>query len=388
MKKILFVAIATILLATGCQKTEIFNRTGDAMTFSSEMGKLTKAADSEGMANLQAYGFKVWAYRNFTDEYFSCNAEGHGQCKGLNHIYDGMDAINVTYSNSKWGTEKDYYWPGTDKQLKFYAVSSAADFELTATNVVIAQDGTATGTITVKDFQVTNNADNDLMIADPITQAQLDPTNGNAVKPQFRHTLSKVQFNFRTESETLEEHPVYIQSITTSALKFKGTITYPMAANATTGPWTLTEDTKAFTDNNTTAITLPTTGGDTPVEITVDGEGDVKDRTGLTLTTSFQTLDTWLLLPQDLSNATFTITYIIKNRQFTRTLSLATTGLTSWNTNQFIKYNVVVAPNLVTFEPSVEDWVETNVSVNDNGSTVVTPTTYDVTATEGGQTVK
>ena len=50
MKKILFLAASAILLAAGCQKTEVLNQAiGDPMTFSTGMGKLTKA-DSNPVA--------------------------------------------------------------------------------------------------------------------------------------------------------------------------------------------------------------------------------------------------------------------------------------------------------------------------------------------------
>lgn len=389
MKHLVFtVACAVALLATSCQKTEIINQTGTSIGFATQTGKLTKAEDVVGVATLKTYGFRVWAYRNFTDEYYA-GPNSATNPTGLNEIYDAMEALPITWStaSSKWTTTKDYYWPGADKQLKFYAVAcdqnAETGFALTSGeggSVAITNDGNNTGTTTVKGFVVNALADNDLMIADPIVQAQQDATNGNTVKPVFRHTLTKVQFNFKTDASTMEAHPVYIQSIETSALKTTGSITLP-AANAETSPWTLSDATHQYKDNNATAITLPKavdpdTNLETENEITIDGEdiptGGTADRTGLTLTDQYQTLDTWLLLPQDISEATatVTVTYIIKNRQFTKTFPLYATNLTKWDVNQFVKYNVTIAPNLISFDPTVEEWTETNVTVNDNGLTV------------------
>lgn len=373
-------AIAVVLLAAGCQKTEIMNQSGSAIGFETLTGKLTKAADAAGLETLKNYGFKVWVYRNFEDEYFA------GADKGLNAIYDGMEALPITWNStsSKWTTAKDYYWPGTDKQLKFYAVSydeTVFDDE-TAPTVVITNKGNETGTTSVNGFVVAPEADNDLMIADPITQAQQDAVNGNTVKPVFRHTLTKVQFNFKTDASTMEAHPVYIQSIQTSDLKTTGSITLP-AVDATTSPWSLDAAVHQFVDNNPTAIVLPKKVVEDVVtedEITIDGEdASSKDRLGLTLTDEYQTLDTWLLLPQEIGasqgvdGATVTVTYIIKNRQFTKTFPLYAANLTKWDVNQFVKYNVTIAPNLISFEPTVEDWTETNVTVNDSGVSVDTP---------------
>ena len=382
------VALAVVLFAAGCQKTEIMNQTGTSIGFATQTGKLTKAEDVAGVATLKTYGFRVWVYRNFEDAYYAGPNSTTNET-GLNEIYDGMSALPVTWNttSSKWSTSKDYYWPGADKKLKFYAVScNETDFPGLATAVAITNNGTTTGTTTVNNFVVLPTADNDLMIAAPITQAQGegDGENKNAVKPVFGHTLTKVQFDFKTDAQTMTEHPVYIQSIETSALKTTGSISLPFTATAgVTSPWTLETATHQYADNNATAITLPKvkvvdpeTGTETgeETEITIDGEvipaDGTADRTGLTLTGTYQTLDTWLLLPQDISEATVTVTYIIKNRQFTKTFPLYATNLTKWDVNQFVKYNVTIAPNLISFDPTVEEWTETNVVVNDNGLTV------------------
>ena len=369
------------------------NQSGTSIGFESAAGKLTKAEDAAGLVTLKEYGFKVWVYRNFEDEYYA-GEDKTTYPKGLNAIYDGMEGLEVewnTYKANGWGTQKDYYWPGANKSLKFYAVAcKQTDFPLTTgvdASVEITNNGTATGTTTVKNFVVKEDANNDLMIAAPITQAQGEgeAPNTNAVKPVFGHTLTKVQFNFKTDANTMEAHPVYIQSIKTSALKTTGTITLPV--DAATNPWTLGTATHQFVDDNKTAIVLPKEEG-TETEIVIDGEDAAnKDRLGLTLTADYQILDTWLLLPQEIGasqgveGATVTVTYIIKNRQFTKTFPLYADNLTKWDVNQFVKYNVTIAPNLISFEPSVEDWNETDVIVGDNGSEV-----YDSVRATSNQT--
>ena len=132
-----------------------------------------------------------------------------------------------------------------------------------------------------------------------------------------------------------------------------------------TNPWTAAKDaTHVYEDDNEETIAI--TG-------TVDGEaeGSTPDRKGLTLTEEYNDLDTWLLLPQDISTSTVTITYIIKDRLFTKTFALYADDLLKWDANQFVKYNVTIAPNLISFNPSVETWDETNATMNDGGTTVV-----------------
>jgi hypothetical protein len=77
------------------------------------------------------------------------------------------------------------------------------------------------------------------------------------------------------------------------------------------------------------------------------------------------------MIPQSLSNATVTITYILKDRQFSQEFPLDITDvLTEWEPNQFVNYNVTIAPNLIDFDATVSGWNETDVVVGDSGSEV------------------
>ena len=103
MKKILFVAAFATLLAAGCQKTEIINQVpGEALTFSTHMGKLTKASDAQstGEVNLYEQDFKVWAFKAYAD---AVNGDELGQ------VYDNMTAIDVT-STDGVGFLRCFYW--------------------------------------------------------------------------------------------------------------------------------------------------------------------------------------------------------------------------------------------------------------------------------------
>jgi hypothetical protein len=44
--------------------------------------------------------------------------------------------------------------------------------------------------------------------------------------------------------------------------------------------------------------------------------------------------------------------------------------LTEWEPNQFVSYNVTIAPNLIDFDATVSGWNETDVVVGDSGSEV------------------
>ena len=250
MKKIFSIALAATLLAAGCQKTEVIgldeSKTGPAMTFSTEMKKITKAdATATGLANLKEQGFNVWAYADY-------NIEKATNVNKTTGIFDGMEnwyVSSTTANNStSWSARKEFYWPGKGKKLHFFAVSGtskgtgttdnpspvAYDVDIypnfvdnKTTNVTIPEGSDITPpAMTITGFTVTS-ADDDLMVADFITQDQeskkaTDATAGK-VALNFRHTLSKVQFVFATPE--IDDGPkVYVQQLTVTKLKDKGNL--------------------------------------------------------------------------------------------------------------------------------------------------------------------
>lgn len=410
MKKILFVAISATLLAAGCQKTEILNSVGGpTLGFSTGMSKLTKAADADksGIENLQQQSFRVWAYSVADDP--NTTADDKDQ------IYDHIENLAVTYSGNEWGTDKEYFWPGVGKELSFFAVSADATTDYlgesgtTSSNVTVTP-GTAP-TIQIKDFVVKPTANEDLMVADFVTQHQSD----KVVDLNFRHTLSKVEFIFLT-TDAAKEHNVFVQSLKVEDLATKGTLT--ISPETATTKADATEDGGTGADGNDPTTepevqpedpSTPTYAGTvtrvafswaveyenaTPAEETQEGEeqtpsttpstlvdftddwetpfadtDDIKfpasiddvastdeDKKAMHLTTTPQRFTTWLMMPQDISTKKVSITYVINSRRFTSVFNLYTASLKSWACNQHIKYKITLAPNLISFNPSVEDW--------------------------------
>ena len=374
MKKILFVALAATLLAAGCQKTEIINPVGNAIGFSTGLNKLTKAsdADSTGTVNLQEQNFRVWAYGAYEDPNTTTEEQ--------NAIYDGIEnlAVNYAAATTSWGTAQEYYWPGVEKELKFFAVSADAAFlgtsGATSTSVAVTPGETlAAATMTITDFVVENDVTKggpnaDLMVADFVQQHQGD----KVVDLTFHHALSKVEFVFKTLAATgTETAPqVYVQSLSVANLANKGTLTVaaPAAATAdeTTGEgtdegttqsyqatvqpvaleWGTPTGTVAFTDDWNKEVTLPE-----GVDATA-----ATDNKAMLLTVEPQTFTTWLMLPQSIDGKKVSITYIINKRQFTSIFALDKDNLKVWDDNQHIKYTVTLAPNVISFNPSVQDW--------------------------------
>ena len=408
MKKIFSIALAATLLAAGCQKTEVIgtSTTGSKMTFSTEMKKITKAgelptgpkANAIGDTNLHEQGFQVWAYADFDIS----NVENVDKTPSSNTylIYDGMAGMQLKYNKEtqRWNTpdNKEYYWPGTDKELKFFAVSSNQVMTTTGTDAKLAIDhGIGNNTdgpkITITDFQLGNNkADEDLMVADFRKQHQ--GQNERVVKLNFHHTLSKVEFKFRTSKINDVLPNVFVQNILVEDLYNKGTLevtpkeddeengnvsTYATDANdnATVTPvdldWTKLAGEADFSytwHSETTDENFPSAE-----EIEYAETGTQYSKNALKLTESAEEFVTWLMIPNIsettpnyLADKYVTITYVINKRQFKAKFSLAgqktvngentTYQLPNWDINQYITYTITLAPNLITFNASSTDW--------------------------------
>ena len=390
MKKILFVAASAILLAAGCQKTEVLNQAvGDPMTFSTGMAKLTKSATADGYQNLDTQDFQVWAYTAYNDDL-------NGVQPG--HIYEDINGISVDYDNQAKSctTDEDYYWPGSGLKLDFFAISSANPLT-TASSAVPADetgDGTDDGTTgsdntgnenPTTDFTVSfenpgqaigqrkmkltgysvtaattdAGADDDLMVADFVRQDQAMGTPAKSVSLNFHHALSKVRFKFITTKDNTTKEIVTVKSLKVEGLKIKGDLT-------------VTE--KGTTPDNTT--------GKNTVELTWDNKsGNAtfgKTFTNFTLDTDTEWEKTktyhatWLVLPQTIDNVNVEIEYSIKNTEtskivedkrlfpLTRKASGegedAVSAFNEWGINKITTYTINISPNKISFNPSVEDW--------------------------------
>ena len=419
MKKIFFVALGATLLAAGCQKTEIINPVGNPIGFTTDLGKITKTAapdaDNDGYVNLDAQNFKVWSYYAYSE--------------ALNDIafgtnYDGMKALDVAYVYNPdaetdalkhvCSTTKEYYWPGTGKDLDFFAVSTEKAWATTPTLEEKAPEAgvyvaftNLTGangaevnpearTMTVNNYVVDNgNPNDDLMVADFVRQNQGE--NGKAVALNFHHTLSKVEFLFTTSVG--DDMRVLVQSVEVEGLNNAGTLNvtsaYPNGerpAKPETGEyedaviypvtvtWPTTTGSVKFTDDYPTDYTawafgdgedaskIELVGGKKvdPTATTGDYFDENFDKKAMALDATAKRFCTWLMIPQSVEGKTVTVTYIINNRQFKSVFALDK-GLADkkWDVNQYIKYTVTLTPNMISFTPSVDEWKPaTNVEHN------------------------
>lgn len=408
MKKILFAAFAATLLAAGCQKTEIIGldsdqANGPAMSFSTEMKKITKADDLEALAtnsgfkNLVAQGFNVWAYADFDIKNSTNVDKTTGIFDGMTNWYVEGTPSNDNVTAATWSARKQFYWPGKEKKLQFFAVSADSKQTVSAptdntkpvsytvnikpkftANSLITSDATAP-IMTITGFSVDENANEDLMVADFLTQDQESKdANGTAGKValNFRHTLSKVEFVFKTTSDPTAP-AVYIQSLNVTKLNNTGTLEVKPASQPTT-PTTNIPVTTVVTPkwiNQDGEITFGKEAtGDIPLEqgktldylMNEDGKTYVYQHSNGDLLSSAPTeaYATWLMMPQTLTPASqIEVIYVIKDRQFKSIFPLIANdvktkqSIDKWEENKYTKYTITLSPNLISFDADVsDDW--------------------------------
>lgn len=376
-------ALGATLLAAGCQKTEIINQVpGESMSFTPAMSKLTKAVgtadadQTDGIVNLRAQDFKVWAYKAYAD---AVNGDVAGK------VYDEMEALDVTYGESgSWTTTKDYYWPGTDKALDFFAVSTGHTWAAPAVtdeggnvttpavdgvSVAITGQGETVGDrkLVVSGYGVdASNPNDDLMVAEFVRQDQ--SMNEKKVSVHFKHALAKVQFRFTTNAGTDE---IEVKSLVVEGLN-------------TTGTLTVTENGEVASNNGRVPVAMAWTDHGTPADFTDDKDENLKLEAPTTVTEGETTtvvnndkeFATWLVLPQTIAEKTVTIAYDITSttgtRSFEQTFALTRPAETDaegnvvagkeafaeWKINQVVIYTINLSPNKITFDPSVEPWDE------------------------------
>lgn len=382
MKKIFIMAVSAVLLAAGCQKTEIQNEARTPIGFSSQIGKLTKAlatsnpnAENAGQYdNLFEQNFKVWGY--FATEDDINYAKNELYLEGVKVYGDktvGVGDDNKPVDVFTWHTSDTYYWPGKDKELDLYAISSWENADngyvltLSEDKVSINQ---STGVVTIKNFEVKPSADNDLMVAAMIRQDQDDD---KYVRPEFKHMLTKVVLKFKKSGD----YPIHVISAKTSPVYSTATLT---VNNVLPNPLPTSGSIKCAIDPEWSTFTesSPTreyvAEYNNKEEVTaIDPNGQTQKYNAVELTKDSDnnpvaiTFGSWLLLPQpSLAEYYFEIEYIVNGQYMSQTLKLdSNVTVTAWGMNQSTIYNVTISPDFIEFDPEVTDWSVANTQ-NDN----------------------
>lgn len=310
MKKILL-AVTAALAITGCSQNEEFEAPAQKAEINFNTA-VTRAVEMNTDA-LKLAGFQVYAYNTGTT----------------------VMSDQVTLSSSPWidglASYLDqwsvaggpYYWPLTDK-LQFFAYSPAEGVTYSAPS------GTDKGYPKFSYAVQAKAADQkDLVIASVENAAKAENGATPAVSLTFKHALTQINIQvIQGDADyTYEIEP----DVTISGIKGDGTFTY---TGANTGDWTV----------GTTDATYTYTLG-----AITDG------------TSAVTTGNALMLIPQELSKATITITYKTKKGESyvfkgNKEIPLAETTAWAFGTKILYKLTLPVGGEKVKVEAKADEW--------------------------------
>lgn len=249
-------AFAVMASLSGCSDTELASidtaqeKTPIGFhTVGSQMGSRADIINSE---NLTSTDFKVYAF------------DGDGEAfMGMNDTGLARNGVEINHKTGEWdyanGTDRKY-WPGTVKPLNFYAVNPATFDTDLAQNYgwQINKDHQEIHYTCINEYGLTSGTKNiDVMYA--TAKNQTKDSNAGKVKLTFKHILSQIAFKAKTQDVNTK---VEIESIVIHNVISGGTFVIPTEGSTGTG-WSPKENLKQnFTIgmNSTTAITVDNIG--------------------------------------------------------------------------------------------------------------------------------
>ena len=386
MKKNLFMTAAAIAaLLTGCSTDEeianIETSAKNAIGFYIVSNKAETKATPIRPGNLITTDFDVFAFNSTTGDLFM----------GTHQTDFGHDGVDIVYKDSKWDYKNPAdlaYWPSDESKLSFYAISPATvenEFDKINFSWYIhgpqATEGNKIHCSLVNEYGGADGAKNyDLMYA---TAFNYDKSTYNTkVKLSFKHTLSQVIFKGKTSNKFLKAD---IKSIRIKNTKTSGTFTIP--TDLLNGNNNYAQDPKAsdWAPNN-----LP----ENPLDAKLTAANVVVNSTdAIDLSKKEEPI---LVIPQVLTPWSTTVSTEEANNQHQSYLEIAMkltqngqyvigtessyqtvyvpfhnindNGTKGWEPGKCYIYtltfgggydkdgNLILAP--ITFEPTVEDWVD------------------------------
>lgn len=250
-------AFAVMASLSGCSDTELASidtaqeKTPIGFhTVGSQMGSRATIIDSS--EDLKSTDFNVYAF----------DSDGKA-FMGENDTKLGYGGINISYQDGKWDytTSSDQkYWPGTVKKLNFYAVTPATKFDTDLMPFYgwqINKDKLEIHYTCINEYGLTTGTQNiDVMYA--TAKNQTKDNNAGKVSLDFKHILSQIAFKAKTLDENTK---VIIESIVIHNVDEAGTFVMPTEGSTGTG-WTLKDSKKNFVIGMNSPTTVGNTGTD------------------------------------------------------------------------------------------------------------------------------
>ena len=328
MKTLKYFTILAVLGLTACTQNEIDTPELNEVGFNAVVRKNTKAIITGGTftENLK---FKVWGY--YTQEGDFSDVE-------VTAAPNFMKGVEISYieNETKWrNATNHYYWPNQGK-VGFYAFYPETTIPAFAWN---------TGA-TIADYVISpDTQETDLMYAYNVGPVQ------DALPMVFNHALSQIEFRYQT-NDTYADATVKINSITFKNVDLKADFNHNSLATPTAG-WS----------NNTDQTSNYSYYAQTSEAAVETVQGPQAATYGAPL----------LFIPQTAATADVVFTVSMLNTDdikytFNIALNPATANnasATEWLMGKKYIYTLNFKLDEINFAPSINDWVEVQVSTVD-----------------------
>lgn len=310
-KSFLFLAVAASFAA--CTSNDQINDDlqGDEIRFDQVLNKTTKAEIVDEAALASAGGFAVFGYKS-TD--------------ANNAVFDAVNVYreSVEGANSVWKYDVTRYWD-KNATYRFYAVApfdpESGSYSIDKTTGMFTVTGVKSGLASASDdFIIDRNGVTDV---DGATA-----NGGNAVTFDFHHIMAKLSFTVKTNMAAGTD--IKITSLVMKNWNSNdGSFTQDLSETPNqlnTEEWTAIEGTNG-------SVSLVDV--DAPIALETDAQG----------------LPSYIMVPQDIANLAFDITYTITEDEYTETFNhTAELGEQIWGTDSHITYNLTIGAAEIKFD--------------------------------------
>jgi hypothetical protein len=360
-KKLFLLALpAAAMLIAGCSKTEVttVESAPQEITFQTVE---TKAASNFSENNaFYSYAFFLEKGTGTTAKNW---ADDHGDSKA--YIANSLIEYNDTDKAWKNATTK-YYWP-KEGSLTFFAwTDNTKAPAVTGATISCAHD---TG-IKVADYDITSNVNKDLLVANMVkdatknTDSYTGSPSGNTwkegVPTVFKHILSNLVFNIKTDYATSKDEYAGVnfnlKSIDLKNVYTKGTYTQG-SPTASTAPWGSYGDSETLSIySGSLAVTKAT---DTPTAIT-STYSIVLPQTFEAVSTIGTTTPVITVVYDIVTN--YTGTAVTETITVTKSLNEIYSG--SWDPAKKYTLTLIVGLSEILWDPDITDWTDVSNSIN------------------------
>ena len=230
-KHYLLSALASMALLSGCSDNELASVETSQKTpigFHTVGSQMGSRATIINQGNITLTDFRVFAFTQKSAEDTSDDIQFMGD-KTNDYEHTGI-VIDHKKGNWDYAKAEDLrYWPESTK-LNFYAISPASfvDDMITHFGWNIAKDSKTITYSSCDEYNMNHDATNyDVMYA--VAKDQTKNKNNGKVKFNFKHILSQIVFQAKTQYEGMQ---VDIKDIKIHNINMTGTFTFPTTAEA------------------------------------------------------------------------------------------------------------------------------------------------------------